>query len=275
MVYKSDPRGSAPVRLIAVHTAEGSRTAASLGSYFYAPATQASSHVGIDAGATLQYVDPSRSAWTIRSGNPVSENAELCGFAAWTREQWLGSATVDGCVNPIGILNRTADWVRARCLARNIPIRKLTPAQVGAGMSGVIGHIDWTLGMHDGTHTDPGSGFPWDYVIARASAGSGGVTPSDDEEDLSMEFPAGTGVRKYIPCNGKTSLFIQQGFGHVVNGHLWFIKDTQGSSAVYGPGSGNAVHIDTDRPGPITVPPGTRAVAAELTSDAPFTAWCY
>ena len=70
------------------------------------------------------------------------------------------------------MLDRTAAWIRSRCLARGIPIRKLTPAQVAAGLSGVIAHWDWTLGMRDGTHTDPGSGFPWDYVIARASEGS-------------------------------------------------------------------------------------------------------
>jgi N-acetyl-anhydromuramyl-L-alanine amidase AmpD len=170
MTYKSDPRGTRPVRLVAVHTAEGSRTAASLGSYFYSPSVQASSHVGIDSGATLQFVGYDRSAWTLRSGNPISDNAELCGFAHWTREQWLSTATADGCVNPRAILDRTAAWIRSRCLARGIPIRKLTPAQVAAGQSGVVAHWDWTLGMHDGTHTDPGSGFPWDYVIAKASA---------------------------------------------------------------------------------------------------------
>lgn len=174
MAYKSDPRGTRAVRLVAVHTAEGARTAASLGSYFAQTSTQASSHVGIDAGATLQYVDYSRSAWTIRSGNPISDNAELCAFAAFSRAQWLNSAPVNGCANPLAILDRTAAWIRSRCLARGIPIRKLTPAQVAAGQAGVIGHVDWTLGMHDGTHTDPGGGFPWDYVINRANAGGGG-----------------------------------------------------------------------------------------------------
>lgn len=183
MSYKSDPRGSRPVTLIAVHTAEGARTAASLGAYFFQPSTQASSHVGIDAAATLQYVDYSRSAWTIRSGNPISDNAELCGFAHWTRAQWLGTGAVEGCANPRAMLDRTADWVRSRCLARGLPIRKLSAADVAAGRSGVIGHVDWTNGMHDGTHTDPGGAFPWDYVMDRAGqvtgggGGGGGSTP--------------------------------------------------------------------------------------------------
>jgi hypothetical protein len=169
MAYKSSPRGDRPVRLVAVHTAEGARTAASLGSYFWQPEIEASSHVGIDASATLQYVGYDRAAWTLRSGNPISDNAELCAFADFTRAEWLGTAAVRGCSNPRTVLDRTAAWIRSRCLARGIPIRRLTPAQVAAGQSGVIAHWDWTLGMHDGTHTDPGANFPWDYVISKAN----------------------------------------------------------------------------------------------------------
>lgn len=177
MVYKSDPRGVRPVSLIALHTAEGSRTAASLGAYFWRDDVQASSHVGIDAGATLQYVPNDRSAWTLRSGCPISDNAELCAFADFTREQWLGTAEVRGCKNPRAMLDRAAAWVRSRCLARGIPIRKLSPVQVAAGMAGVIGHADWTYGMNDGSHTDPGAGFPWDYVITKANESGGGTAP--------------------------------------------------------------------------------------------------
>lgn len=179
MAYKSSPRGVRPVSLVAGHTAEGARTAASLGAYFWKPEIQASSHVGIDAGATLNYVGYDRAAWTLRSGNPISDNAEICGFARWTRAQWLSTAMVDGCANPRAMVDRFADWVGSRCRARDIPIRKLSPAQVAAGWSGVIGHIDWTLGMRDGSHTDPGGGFPWDYVITRAQqGGGGGSTPA-------------------------------------------------------------------------------------------------
>lgn len=172
MTYKSSPRGTRPVNLIVIHTAEGARTARSLGAYFYRDDIQASSHVGIDGAETLQYVPYDRAAWTVRSGNPVSDNAELCGFARWTRAQWLSTGTVDGCANPRAMLDRTGDWVRSRILARGIPARKITPAEVARWVWGVIGHVDWTLGMHDGTHTDPGPNFPWDYVIERAAQGA-------------------------------------------------------------------------------------------------------
>jgi hypothetical protein len=163
-------RNGAKVRLVVVHTAEGARTTAALGNYFANASVQASSHVGIDETSVEQYVDYSRASWTVRAGNPISDNAELCGFAAWTRDQWLNEHR--------GMLNLAAKWVRERCLARGIPIVKLTPAQVAAGQAGVIGHIDWTLGMRDGTHTDPGNGFPWDVVINTAANGSAPTTPA-------------------------------------------------------------------------------------------------
>jgi len=154
-------RGGRSVRLVVIHTAEGARTVEELGNYFARAAVNASSHVGIDNERIETYVPYDREAWTIRSGNAISDNAELCGFARWTREEWLRE-------HP-SMLVLAARWIAERCKARGIPIKKLTPAEVRAGQSGVIGHVDWTLGMQDGTHVDPGAGFPWDVVIQAAN----------------------------------------------------------------------------------------------------------
>jgi hypothetical protein len=60
---------------------------------------------------------------------------------------------------------------------------------VAAGKSGVIGHVDWTVGKRDGSHTDPGPNFPWDVLMARVGAilGGGGVVidpPAGDGSQL-------------------------------------------------------------------------------------------
>jgi hypothetical protein len=146
---------------IIVHTAEGALTVDSLGHYFASKASGVSSHVGIDDHEIVQYVPYSGQAWTARSANPIADQAELCAFAAWTRAQWLTHG---------GMLENTAIWIADRCLARGIPAVKITPADVGAHKPGVIGHIDITNGLHDGTHTDPGPQFPWDVVMARVNA---------------------------------------------------------------------------------------------------------
>jgi len=167
MAYKSSSRQGAPFLWVVLHTAEGARTKESLGSYFYQASTMASSHVGIDAGGILQYVPYADAAWTLRYGNEESDNAEICGFARWTRAQWLSTGTVDGCVNPRQMVRNAAAWAKSRCAARGISRQHLTPAQVGGrSMKGIIDHHDYTLGTGDGTHTDVGDGFPWDVFYA-------------------------------------------------------------------------------------------------------------
>lgn len=208
-------RNGATVRLVAVHTAEGSRRRADLGAYFSRPSVGASSHVGIDSGGIESYVDYSRYSWTLLNGNPISDNAELCAFAMMTRAQWLSETTITfyhpelrrnvTVDNPRQLLDNTAAWIRQRCLARGIPIRKIDAAAVDRGEWGVIGHVDWTYSnIGQGDHVDPegphyrrGTGFPWDYVIAKANdpntrppagGGSGG-----GNWQPATEFPLPTG----------------------------------------------------------------------------------
>lgn len=194
-------RGSAPVRLVVVHTAEGSRRKEDLGRYFQGN-VGASSHVGIDAAGIEPYVSYDRSAWTLLNGNPISDNAELCAFAEMTREQWFSEVTITfysqalrrnvTVDNPKRLLDNTAAWIRERCLARSIPIRKLTPAQVDAGWAGVIGHADWSVSIvGQGDHTDPGKNFPWDYVIARAA----GVATEEDDMGWDDTLTSYTGFK--------------------------------------------------------------------------------
>lgn len=190
-------RNGAKVRLIAVHSAEGARDRISLGKYFQGP-VDASSHVGIDAGGVEQYVPYNEKAWTLLNGNPISENAELCAFARWSRAQWLSEGTVDGVVNPKRMLDNAAAWIRERCLANGIPIRKIDAAAIKRGEAGVIGHVDWT-NTGDGNHTDPGPNFPWDYVMARAAANQEG------EEEMSADdlLNATVEIKGDAPNKGK------------------------------------------------------------------------
>lgn len=178
MAYKSSPRGSRPVSLAGVHSAEGARTARSLASYFYRPDIAASAHACIDANETLLIVPYDRAAWTMRSGNPISDNVELCGFARWSREQWLSTGSVDGCANPRGMLDRLAAWLSDRIRARGLNVKRLAVVELQRGHWGVIAHDDWTKAFKDGSHWDPGPGFPWDYVMGRVSGAN--VNVEDD-----------------------------------------------------------------------------------------------
>lgn len=179
-------RGGARVDLLAVHTAEGARTADSLGRYFQNPAVQASSHDGSDDNTTIQYVGYPDMAWTLLNGNPRSENLELCGFAHWSRDEWLQHHR--------GMLDQCAAWLARRAAARGIPLVKLSPADVDAGRSGVIGHADWTYSnIGWGNHTDPGVNFPWDYVIDKARGLNPSVPPPAPAPQEAAAWPLPSG----------------------------------------------------------------------------------
>jgi hypothetical protein len=160
MLARSSSRGGAEVRWLAVHSTEGIMRAADLRAWASWPG---SSHASADADGVLLepddgFVPYERAAWTLRDGNPVSENLELCAFASWSRASWLA--------RPL-LLERCAEWLAKRCRARGIPPRKLTVAQVAAGWAGIIDHDDYTDATGDGSHWDVGDSFPWDHVLAR------------------------------------------------------------------------------------------------------------
>lgn len=166
MPYNSSPRRGARVRLLGIHSAEGARTVESLDRYFRArPA--ASSHAAADPWRLIDMVPYERAAWTMRNANPISDNLELCGFARWTRAEWLAVP---------GMLAGCARWLARRVEARDVPVRRLTLAQVRAGEPGIVAHNDWTRAMRDGTHWDPGPGFPWDTVLDAANSLVRGTT---------------------------------------------------------------------------------------------------
>lgn len=80
---------SGPVIWVCVHTAEGVRKASDLKSFFDR-STNSSAHAVADDRSLLDSLVPyERAAWTLRNGNGRSDNLELCGFASWTRDQWL------------------------------------------------------------------------------------------------------------------------------------------------------------------------------------------
>jgi hypothetical protein len=266
----SSSRGSAPRLWLAVHTAEGILKATDLRAFFDR-STNSSAHACADDGVLLDnLVSYDRAAWTLRSGNEESDNLELCGFAAWSRETWLQHD---------GMLTNAATWLRRRSQATGIPLVKLSAADVAANRRGVIGHIDYTNGKHDGTHWDPGPGFPWDIVIARARGESARPsTPAEiaHREDRYMLAPAAADDFITVPCNGKSRIYIGTGYGRSVT----VIQANKIGETIRNGTGGNYLGtfsgvIDADRPGPIELGrTDIVAVVVRYSADHPFTIWC-
>jgi hypothetical protein len=207
----SSPRRGATVLWVTVHTAEGIRKATDL-VVFFNRSTNSSCHAVADDKSLIDNLVPyDRAAWTLRDGNSKSDNLELCGFAKWTRGEWLNEHK--------GMLTNAAIWIHRRCKARGIPIRRIGAGGVRAGRAGVIGHVDYTTGTGDGTHWDPGPGFPWDWVIEKAKSfdkpakPAAQAVPSIEDSDMQLvkgdkkphtyvvywTGPGSTAHRKHIP----------------------------------------------------------------------------
>ncbi len=104
------------------------------------------------------------------AGSPANERGlHLCfkGRASQSRAEWLAQGRqLDAGARVL------RDW-RDRY---GIPLVKLSGAQMRAGQKGVGGHVDTVDAWHSTDHTDPGPGFPWDVLLAKAA---GNTTPEE------------------------------------------------------------------------------------------------
>lgn len=161
-------RGGSGVRLVVIHTAEGSRTIESLGNFFANSANEVSSHAGADDKVNTVgiYVERQNKAWTAANYNPVAVQIELCAFAAWSTAEW------DQHPN---MLDNCAKWIAEECAAFGIPLKRLSAAEAQGSGRGICQHID--LGAGGGGHVDCGNGFPMDRVIQMAGGGAAPPKP--------------------------------------------------------------------------------------------------
>ncbi len=145
------PAGRTPT-LIILHTTEGANQPGiqdlnALVSWFDNPASQASSHVGIDAeGNCVRMVRDERKAWTAGNYNSVSLNIEQVGRASTTKDNWI-----EGYHHGLHrVARQMAEWSR----------RWKIPLQHSI-VHGVCQHVNVS---GPGGHTDCGPGYPETYV---------------------------------------------------------------------------------------------------------------
>jgi len=147
------------VTWLCFHTQEGNGTADSLARYLDNPASQVAYNTVGDAVELIDVVPFDRSPWAALGANGRADHFCFGGsFSAWSRQQWLDC----------GMLDNAAAWLADRATVRGIPIAYVGTDGVRTNLPGVIGHVDWTRGANEGSHTDPGPNFPWDELIARA-----------------------------------------------------------------------------------------------------------
>ena len=162
--YTKGPRKHA-IDLIVMHTMESQEkigTAKRVALWFAGKtAPQASAHITVDNKQIVTVVDDKDIAWHAANSdiNHRSLGVELAGMASQTKQEWadpFSKAMLDLAAKKV------ADW----CKIYNIPVVKITPAQLKKGAKGICGHVDVTKAYNvAGGHTDPGANFPWEFFI--------------------------------------------------------------------------------------------------------------
>lgn len=184
-------------RLLVIHTAEGARTAEDLGAWFQSPkGAKGSSHAGIgQAGDYAEYVRYADTAWTAPPINDDADQVELCGFAKWTRAQWLEHPKM---------LETLARWLAWRAQVRGIPLRHVKGTTLRLGRAGVTTHVDVNKVWKQSSHWDPGTGFPMDLVLTRAKAILAAGTPAKESAAARVgRVIRGTKVARWHDYSGK------------------------------------------------------------------------
>jgi hypothetical protein len=235
-----------------------------------------------DDFTTIQCVDYAQAAWAMLGGNPRFDQICCTGFAAWSRDTWLSHT---------GMLDRIAQWLAEHAGVRSIPLDHIGPPGVTNHAPGVIGHWDYTRGAHDGTHTDPGPNFPWDYVITKARHIAGLTRTGDELMSQGTWAPctkdnSGNIIPKrgYLCAPiGQASGLVKQGWFSLATGwddapeiRVWFMGTNSDGTPNYGlfpAGNGNPFMVKKNSRQWWELPDGTDQIAVEYHSLNPI-GWC-
>lgn len=176
-------RRGTKIDLFLLHTQEGSGNADGLARWLGNRANGVSYHYTVsqdlnDNGVTVvDVVDTDYASWSCLSANNRSINLCFAGSTVkWSREHWLrNSKAIDA-----------AAWLAVQdCKKYKIPFTVISPPYT-AGRAGISDHNYVTKILRDGTHTDVGPNFPWDYFAKKVAEFSGQKPPQKSlPKDLS------------------------------------------------------------------------------------------
>lgn len=163
-VQNQSSRGGKRPSIIVLHTTEGHNRPGvgdlrGLAEFFDRADVEASSHIANDAeGHDARMVPDDQKAWTQASYNASALSIEQIGFAATKKAEWFRHAPKQ--------LANTAKWIAYWSNKHDIPIRRGVGVAGLVARTGVVSHRQ--LGIAGGGHVDPGTGYPFRYVLQLA-----------------------------------------------------------------------------------------------------------
>lgn len=159
-VHDSGPRKASSIRLLVVHSAE-TESAESVESWFANPKSAASTQLAIDQTRCVRMLPDLVIPWGAAGANANGLHVEFCGYARWTRAEWLARKEM---------LDRGARAYAQWCWQYRIPRRWVGPLGLKLRRKGITTHADVNRAFLRGFHWDPGPGFPKDLFLGRVKA---------------------------------------------------------------------------------------------------------
>lgn len=160
----SGSRAASSIRLIVIHSTEGS-TAAGAAGWFENPASKGSAHLCVDDRECFRTLSDDAIPWGAIGANTSGVHIEIAGFAKWSKAEWLEHT--EG-------LRRAAYKAAQFAKKYEIPVELLNNKELKSGKSGIVTHAQCAV-VFDGSHTDPGPNFPLDRFIQWAREFAGGA----------------------------------------------------------------------------------------------------
>lgn len=188
-----------PYNKAVFHTTQGAMKIRDLGAWFQNPSAQCSSHHGADSyeqGVFGAYVYEDDKAWTQGNANDWCLSIELCGYAEWSRSEWLN--------NRPKLVSNAAEWLRYMVDKYKLPWTILNSSQAqNPDIKGITQHS--FLGNWGSGHWDCGDGFPINDIVEMAK-NWGGSAPETSEGILvssAVAYYEGKQIIAYINQNGQ------------------------------------------------------------------------
>lgn len=184
--YRSTAGSNRPFKRVVIHCTVGSDGKGAQGTarYFRSKEAKGSAHYVVDSDEVLQTAYDSVICWHAPP-NQGSLGIELCcslagkGEGHWDRPDHQA------------MLRLSAQLTAQLCLAYEIPIARLSPADLLAGKHGICGHVDVSQAWDQSSHWDPGPYFPWAQfmTLVRDAARALRTTPppATPEDDVTEQ----------------------------------------------------------------------------------------
>lgn len=151
--------------VIVIHTAEITKhlgDARSVANWFHGPtSSEASTHYCVDSTEIVQCVPLGVVAWGAKGANRNGIHIEHAGFARQSDADWSDAYSS-------AMLHLSAELARSLADSYEIPIVKLSAADLLAGQRGFCGHADVSEAFEPHNpkrHWDPGPRFPWSHYM--------------------------------------------------------------------------------------------------------------